>query len=304
MAKFHVNPTTGVAGVCRGIKHCPFGDIEKDHYPTADEAREAYEKTMETFQTDFELEDDFVPKRSYETPLIVVPSIKLHKEMVAVDVSYDELKVGDTLPSGAIIKEIILTTPNSKYVYFNTDGEQERHTRKEVAFTKSVEMTVQEGILEQRLAEVEFAREEIALNVLPRGIFKRLNKDGITSRFAKLVSQFDKFVEDAKENDKPYPYTSAWQSFAGTDAATIRQAPDLGVFTLLYPIALFDNGDSDEAVRSKSLMRFLMNEPRRFGNGDPVPRSAKRALSPANFDYLKKLHAANPTNSVQKLLDD
>lgn len=37
MAKFHVNPDTGVPGVCRAKKKCRFGD-DSEHYATRDEA--------------------------------------------------------------------------------------------------------------------------------------------------------------------------------------------------------------------------------------------------------------------------
>lgn len=43
---FHLNPTTGVAGKCRATVSCPFGDLDKDHYATAAEARIAYETSM------------------------------------------------------------------------------------------------------------------------------------------------------------------------------------------------------------------------------------------------------------------
>lgn len=48
MAKrFHINPETGDPGKCRAKHSCPFGDLEREHYGSADEARAAYEKQME-----------------------------------------------------------------------------------------------------------------------------------------------------------------------------------------------------------------------------------------------------------------
>lgn len=42
MAKFHVNPKTGVAGRCRAIFGCPFSD-ETEHFSTLEEATAAFE---------------------------------------------------------------------------------------------------------------------------------------------------------------------------------------------------------------------------------------------------------------------
>lgn len=47
MSKFHINPENGEPGPCRAMVKCPFGDLEKDHYDTADDARRAYEKVQE-----------------------------------------------------------------------------------------------------------------------------------------------------------------------------------------------------------------------------------------------------------------
>jgi hypothetical protein len=46
MSKYHINPRTGNPGICRAIKVCPFGDLEKAHYSSKEEAREAYETEM------------------------------------------------------------------------------------------------------------------------------------------------------------------------------------------------------------------------------------------------------------------
>lgn len=46
MAKFHLNPK-GAPGVCRARKTCPYGDLEKDHFGSEEEARKAYESRME-----------------------------------------------------------------------------------------------------------------------------------------------------------------------------------------------------------------------------------------------------------------
>lgn len=48
MSKFHINPNTGNPGPCSAEKKCPYGDLEKDHYPTPEIARTAYEVKMKT----------------------------------------------------------------------------------------------------------------------------------------------------------------------------------------------------------------------------------------------------------------
>ncbi len=305
MARFHVNPETGNTGSCRATKHCPFGDFEKDHYDTAIEAREAYEKSMKGFQTDFELEEDFIPKRSYIKPKTVVPPITLHKEIATIEIPYEELKPGDYLPNGSLIIGTT-TTKSGKYIYFQTeDGDEEKYLKKDVASTREMEMTLQEGAYEQRQAELEFAREEIALNVLPRGIFKRLNPNSVQAKLAKLTGKYDKLVEEEKQKtDVKNPYTSAWYRLAATDAVKPNNGSDIDQYVLLMPLLLLDSGDSKEKAESKRLMRFLMNETQWYGNRALVPRKASRVLSAENLEYLKKLHEANPTNSVQQLLDD
>lgn len=42
MAKYHVN-SKGEPGVCKANVSCPYGDLKKDHFPSKDAAREAYE---------------------------------------------------------------------------------------------------------------------------------------------------------------------------------------------------------------------------------------------------------------------
>lgn len=50
MAKFHINPETGDAGSCKATQgKCPFGG-ESEHYPSADEARAAYEQESEKLE--------------------------------------------------------------------------------------------------------------------------------------------------------------------------------------------------------------------------------------------------------------
>lgn len=44
--RYHISPSTGRPNQCRATKQCPFGG-EKDHYPTKEAAREAYEKQQE-----------------------------------------------------------------------------------------------------------------------------------------------------------------------------------------------------------------------------------------------------------------
>lgn len=44
MSKFHINPKTGNPGICKAKVTCPYGDLEKDHFETKEEARVAFEK--------------------------------------------------------------------------------------------------------------------------------------------------------------------------------------------------------------------------------------------------------------------
>lgn len=46
----HINPETGVVGACRAKKNCPFGG-ENNHFPTAELARETYEREMSLLET-------------------------------------------------------------------------------------------------------------------------------------------------------------------------------------------------------------------------------------------------------------
>lgn len=41
--KYHVNPR-GDVSECHAQQSCPFGDMEKDHYPTKWEGMKAYEE--------------------------------------------------------------------------------------------------------------------------------------------------------------------------------------------------------------------------------------------------------------------
>jgi hypothetical protein len=51
MARFHINPATGETGACKATIKCPFGDMEHDHYDSAESARSAYEKKAEAEYT-------------------------------------------------------------------------------------------------------------------------------------------------------------------------------------------------------------------------------------------------------------
>lgn len=46
MAKYHINPRTGGVSACGAKIKCPFGDLEKEHYPTREGAEQAYEARM------------------------------------------------------------------------------------------------------------------------------------------------------------------------------------------------------------------------------------------------------------------
>lgn len=75
MANFHINPETGNAGRCVATFKCEYGDIEKDHYPTAAEARKAYEKRMEDqAQAEEDARQTKAAKRLGEP--IILPTLK------------------------------------------------------------------------------------------------------------------------------------------------------------------------------------------------------------------------------------
>lgn len=48
-ARYHFNNITGRVGKCRAKKKCPFGDMDKDHYNTKEEAAKAFENLQELF---------------------------------------------------------------------------------------------------------------------------------------------------------------------------------------------------------------------------------------------------------------
>lgn len=70
MARFHINPA-GDASPCRAQKQCPFGDMDRDHYATADEARAAYEKAQEA-----KVEPKTYPKRSQQDSMEIARTVK------------------------------------------------------------------------------------------------------------------------------------------------------------------------------------------------------------------------------------
>lgn len=45
--KYHISPRTGAPAWCTARERCPFGDMEKDHFATKEEARAAYEERMQ-----------------------------------------------------------------------------------------------------------------------------------------------------------------------------------------------------------------------------------------------------------------
>lgn len=65
MSKYHVNPTTGNAGPCSAETRCPFGSVD-EHFPSAQEARSAYEAKNAAFaapqsvgdEQDYQLADE------------------------------------------------------------------------------------------------------------------------------------------------------------------------------------------------------------------------------------------------------
>jgi (p)ppGpp synthase/HD superfamily hydrolase len=50
MAKYHINPDTGVPGICRAKSSCPFGGVD-DHYDSREQAITGYEKQMEGYSS-------------------------------------------------------------------------------------------------------------------------------------------------------------------------------------------------------------------------------------------------------------
>lgn len=45
MARYHINDE-GNVGPCKAMVQCPFGDLDEDHYASAEEARSAYERSV------------------------------------------------------------------------------------------------------------------------------------------------------------------------------------------------------------------------------------------------------------------
>lgn len=64
MTKYHLHPETGDPGVCKAKKNCPFGDMETDHYSSAEAAREAYEAKQRPFSS-----EPNVVEYAHEVPL-------------------------------------------------------------------------------------------------------------------------------------------------------------------------------------------------------------------------------------------
>ena len=61
MSKYHVN-SKGEPGICQAKKYCPYGDLEKDHYPTKEAARLGYENTHNPIKNTIKTSKD-LPKR-------------------------------------------------------------------------------------------------------------------------------------------------------------------------------------------------------------------------------------------------
>lgn len=80
MARFHINEK-GEPGMCRATKRCPYGDLEKDHYPSATKAREAYEEDQATFSPN--------PALPPLKEALVIQKPRIYSEATGVSVEYD-----------------------------------------------------------------------------------------------------------------------------------------------------------------------------------------------------------------------
>lgn len=79
MARYHVNMTTGVPGVCRATKTCPFGLAIDDHYDTASNARSAFERDMNS-KTFSKMKKAKTPVELRQVPSTILRNLPL-KEM-------------------------------------------------------------------------------------------------------------------------------------------------------------------------------------------------------------------------------
>jgi hypothetical protein len=94
MPKYHINPQTGNPGTCHAKKNCPFGDIQSDHYDSADQARSAYEQANQEYtvtqSTQTNANKALQKKANYD---------QLLKAVDAVDSSSSKNKINPTLPT-------------------------------------------------------------------------------------------------------------------------------------------------------------------------------------------------------------
>lgn len=96
MARYHVNMTTGVPGICRAAKNCPFGLELDDHYDTASDARAAFEKDM-TSSTLTKMKRAKTPEELRQIPATILRNLPL-KEMdasqLAQSLQHETIAVG------------------------------------------------------------------------------------------------------------------------------------------------------------------------------------------------------------------
>lgn len=96
MARYHVNMTNGVPGICRAVKSCPFGLEIDDHYDTASDARVAFETNM-TSSTLTKMKRAKTPQELRQIPATILRNLPL-KEMdasqLAQSLQHETIAVG------------------------------------------------------------------------------------------------------------------------------------------------------------------------------------------------------------------
>lgn len=86
--KYHINPKTGNPGVCGAKRSCPFGDMEKEHYPTKWQAMKAFEEGQGA---------QVAPAAKKPLKLPPLPTVKGTNWEQGQDITY--LTTGERVPS-------------------------------------------------------------------------------------------------------------------------------------------------------------------------------------------------------------
>lgn len=118
MAKYHINPRTGLTSACGARANCPFGSMLTDHYATREAAQAAYEARMkgEVFPSSARGSGSV----SHLTPELREAwgngDVKAQDQVLLLverDLADDDVAfVGRTVGDHSVIQEVILVGPN------------------------------------------------------------------------------------------------------------------------------------------------------------------------------------------------